>query len=217
MIFVLLGKSSSGKDTIFQQIMKNNNIDLIKIVPYTTRPIRKGETNGVEYNFVSEKEYEEIKEKGIIIEERSYNTVNGLWRYFNVNSNIDKNKNYITIGTLDSFYSFKEYFNEKDSYNVVVPIYIYIDDKERLLRAIHREEKQNNPNYKELCRRYIADEEDFSEYKINELEKMYFKVFTKNNDINKCTLSILDEINKIVKEYKRVLELINTINNERKK
>lgn len=48
-IVYLMGKSSSGKDTIFKELMKEGTMDLRTIVPYTTRPIRAGEENGVEY------------------------------------------------------------------------------------------------------------------------------------------------------------------------
>ena len=67
-IFCLMGKSSSGKDTIFKEIIKDSSLDLDVIVSYTTRPKRIGETNGIEYYFVSNAELLEYKEKGKIIE-----------------------------------------------------------------------------------------------------------------------------------------------------
>lgn len=50
-IFYLMGKSSSGKDTIFKALLSDGELSLKQIVPYTTRPIREGEQNGVEYFF----------------------------------------------------------------------------------------------------------------------------------------------------------------------
>ena len=47
-----------------------------------------------------------------------------------------------------------------------MPIYIEVEDGLRLTRAIHREQKQDNPHYEEMCRRFLADQEDFSEEKI---------------------------------------------------
>ena len=67
-IFYILGKSSSGKDTIFQQIKNNRQLNLKTVVGYTTRPMRVGEKNGVEYYFVSPQKLEEMKDKGKIIE-----------------------------------------------------------------------------------------------------------------------------------------------------
>ena len=66
-IFYILGKSSSGKDTIFQQIKNNRQLNLKTVVGYTTRPMRVGEKNGVEYYFVSEEEFEKrIREDGLL-------------------------------------------------------------------------------------------------------------------------------------------------------
>ncbi len=48
-IICLMGKSSTGKDTIFKSLLSDKDLGLKKIVPYTTRPIRAGERNGVEY------------------------------------------------------------------------------------------------------------------------------------------------------------------------
>ena len=62
----------------------------------------------------------------------------------------------------------KEYFEIKYKKNVVVPIYIEITDKERMHRAIIREDSQESPKYKELCRRYLADDIDFSEDLLSE-------------------------------------------------
>ena len=61
-IFYILGKSSSGKDTIFQQIKNNRQLNLKTVVGYTTRPMRVGEKNGVEYYFVSPQKLEEMKD-----------------------------------------------------------------------------------------------------------------------------------------------------------
>ena len=48
-IFCVMGKSATGKDTIFQKLL--DKLDLKRIIPYTTRPIRDGEVSGREYHF----------------------------------------------------------------------------------------------------------------------------------------------------------------------
>jgi len=45
-IFYIMGKSSSGKDTIFQELFRRQTWDLKKIVLYTTRPARADEKDG---------------------------------------------------------------------------------------------------------------------------------------------------------------------------
>lgn len=167
-IFCVMGKSSSGKDTIFKDIMKKNIIGLRTIVSYTTRPIREGETNGVEYFFVNEKELENLEKEDKIIELREYTTIHGVWKYFTAHDQqIDlAANNYIIIGTLVSYMKLKEYFGEEK----VKPIYIELEDGIRLSRALVREQMQKRPKYSEMCRRFLADEEDFSEENIKRAE-----------------------------------------------
>lgn len=159
-IFCLMGKSSSGKDTLFKMLTGRNK-RLKTIVPYTTRPIREGEKNGVEYFFVDAQKFQELQEKNQVIEYRTYETRCGLWTYFTADDGqIDlKTNTYIVIGTLASYLALRAYFGEGQ----VVPIYIETDDGIRLERALRRERMEKTPKYAEMCRRFLADEEDFSE------------------------------------------------------
>ena len=61
-IFCLMGKSSTGKDTIYKRLLEDQELGLQRIVPYTTRPIREGEQEGVEYHFVSEKTLQSLEQ-----------------------------------------------------------------------------------------------------------------------------------------------------------
>ena len=45
-IYYMMGKSSSGKDTLYGMLMKDEKLRLKTVVPYTTRPMRAGEENG---------------------------------------------------------------------------------------------------------------------------------------------------------------------------
>ncbi len=163
-IFCIMGKSACGKDTVFKGLLDENIEGLETIVPYTTRPIRDGETEGMEYHFVSEKELREMTKAGKVIEVRTYNTVHGLWSYFTADDGqVDLSKhNYVVIGTLEAFGLLASYYGN----DRVVPIYIELDDGERLSRALSRERAQDNPKYQELCRRFLADDQDFSEDKL---------------------------------------------------
>lgn len=162
-IFYICGKSSSGKDTVYKMIQEEIP-DLKTIVLYTTRPIREGEREGVEYYFVDENKVKELEDARKIIELRTYKTVHGNWKYFTVDDHqVDlSNKNYLVIGTLESFQKMMEYYGETH----LVPLYIELEDGERLMRAIMREREQAQPRYEELCRRFLADAEDFSEENI---------------------------------------------------
>ena len=70
-IFLLMGKSTSGKDTIYKNLIADNGLSLKKVVPYTTRPMRDGETDGGQYFFRDEEGYLDLKNRGKIIEERT--------------------------------------------------------------------------------------------------------------------------------------------------
>lgn len=184
-IICLMGKSSSGKDTIYKRLLEEGTLGLKTIVPYTTRPIRSGERNGVEYFFTEEAGYRELKEAGKIIEERSYKTFCGLWRYFTVDDGqIQWNgQDYIVIGTLEAYLQLKNYFGQ----DKLLPIMIELEDGIRLERALKRERQQENPKYEEMCRRFLADCVDFSEEKIAQagIEKRF-----QNQDLDKCLAEI---------------------------
>lgn len=163
-IFCLMGKSSSGKDTIYKSLMEDDSLGLKRMIPYTTRPIRQGEQDGVEYYFVSEQRLKDLQEAGKVVELRAYDTVYGIWKYFTVcedEMNLEQNF-YAVIGTLESWHTMCDYFGKK----VMEPIYIEVEDGLRLERALARERSQTEPKYTELCRRFLADTEDFSDEKL---------------------------------------------------
>ena len=136
-IFYIMGKSSSGKDTIYERLLEDEVLRLRPIVLYTTRPIRMGEQEGREYHFVTPERLEEWKREGKIIELRDYRTVHGIWSYFTADDGqVDlDSSSYLGIGTLESYNRMREYFGE----GVMCPIYIEVEDGERLKRAIKRE------------------------------------------------------------------------------
>ena len=159
-IYYLLGKSATGKDTLYKEILKRRP-KLRTVTMYTTRPIREGEQDGVEYHFVDDKQLAELETDGKIVELRAYNTVHGIWKYFTVDDGqIDLEQgDYLLIGTLETYEKIREYYGAEH----LVPIYIEVEDGERLARALERERRQAVPKYKEMCRRFLADQKDFSE------------------------------------------------------
>lgn len=188
-IVYLMGKSSTGKDTIFKELLKAGTVALKTIVPYTTRPIRAGEQDGVEYFFTDEEGFQRLLGSGKMIEERAYHTVHGLWRYFTVDDGqiqLDS-RSYIMIGTLESYQNMKKYFGEEK----LLPVLIELDDGVRLQRALDRERQQEHPKYEEMCRRYLADSADFSEEKIAEAEitRRFY-----NDDLQRCLGEIVEYI-----------------------
>lgn len=188
-IFCIMGKSGSGKDTILKEINKVEGLDLKTIVTYTTRPRRSNETDGVEYFFIDKERLNAFNEDGKIIECRVYDTVYGKWYYSTIDDGqIDlDNNNYIIIVTLEAYSAFRKYFGDEK----LVPLYINIDDGVRLERALNREREEAKPNYNEMCRRFLADSEDFSEsnLKDNKIIKFY-----DNYDLKDCVSEVVSTI-----------------------
>ena len=188
-IFCLMGKSSSGKDTIFKKIRDDKELNLKPIVSYTTRPKRTNETTGVEYFFINEKELNKFEKEDKVIEKRVYHTVHGDWYYCTINDEqIDlESNNYLLITTLESYKSLKDYFGEDKVY----PLYIHVEDGIRLQRALDREKNQENPNFDELCRRFLADNSDFSKENLSTLK---INEFYTNKELEECINNIKKDI-----------------------
>lgn len=191
-IYCVMGKSSSGKDTVYKKL-KEQYKEFRLIVPYTTRPIREGEKDGVEYYFVDPEQFRAMKEDGKVIESRSYNTKCGIWTYFTaVDGQIDLSAaDYLLIGTLVSYQALREYFGEE----AIVPVYLEVEDGLRLARALERERRQEKPKYAEMCRRFLADEEDFSE---ENLIKSGITERFGNEDFTEC----LNKIQRYIEEIR---------------
>ena len=184
-IYYMMGKSSSGKDTLFKEVKKA----LPWLQTITTRPIREGERDGIEYFFVSEDTLNAYEKQGKVIEQRAYDTVHGIWKYATVDDgqiNLGTS-DYLVIGTLQSYEQMQKFYGP----DKLVPIYIEVEDGERLARALAREREQEAPKYAELCRRFLADTKDFAEENLKSLgiQKRFV-----NDNRTRCLEEIIGEI-----------------------
>ena len=187
-IIYIMGKSSSGKDTIFKKLKEK--LDVNTYVMYTTRPIREGEKERVTYHYISDEKmqkYIDGKENNKLIEYRTYQTVHGPWTYATIaDEQFKTNKDMMMLGTLESYEKMKKHFQKE-----LLPIYIEVEDGLRLERALKREREQKEPKYAELCRRFLADSKDFSE---ENLKKAGIVKRFENIELDKCLNKILEEI-----------------------
>ena len=149
-IIYFMGKSASGKDTIYRKVKEKLNPSPKEIILYTSRPIRDHEENGREYFF-------------------------------------DDNSVYMTIGTLESYVPIRAHFGAE----TMIPVYLEVEDGLRLERAIARERTQKTAKYEEMCRRFLADQADFSEEKLKAAN--IIKRF-KNEDRECCLKEVLSYI-----------------------
>ena len=158
-IYCLVGKSCSGKDTLFAHILENHP-ELVPVIPHTTRPRRTGEADGQNYWFVTQDQLRQYEAQGDVIEKREYHTVQGLWTYFTLRFDLDADR--LLITTLEGASALMDCYG----FQAVRVVYLSLDDHTRLLRCIQREEEQSHPDYTEVCRRFLADQEDFSPQKL---------------------------------------------------
>ena len=187
-IFYLMGKSASGKDSIYKRL-RSLCPELKSIVLYTTRPMRDGEQEGVEYHFIDDAQLKKLEQSGKVIEVRTYQTVFGPWSYATVDDgqiNLAQT-DYLVIGTLDSYEKLWDYFGAEK----LVPLYVTVDDGIRLERAIARERQQKEPKYAELCRRFLADEADFAP---DRLARLGVTEAFENRELETCVRMIADRI-----------------------
>ncbi len=199
-LYLVMGKSASGKDSVFQRLRAEKALNLKTIVPYTTRPKREGEEDGREYYFLSEEAFHTMEKQHKVMEARTYHTVHGEWSYFTADDgqiDMDGEERYLLIGTLETYEKIKEYYRRTRLCSPswlsahIKPVYIEVDPGIRLLRAVRREQGQEHPGYAELCRRFLADEEDFSEE--NLLAAGIQKRF-QNIRLEECVEAIVKEI-----------------------
>lgn len=138
MILILCGKSASGKDTILNDFIQDGFVH--KIISYTTRPKRTGEVNGVDYNFVTERQFIDMLNEGLFFETRSYNTLqNGYsntWYYGSKKIDMDM-KSKIHYGAIMDMNGVRDYVNEYGKENVFV-VYVDVPDELRKQRCVER-------------------------------------------------------------------------------
>lgn len=189
-LYVFMGKSAAGKDTLYRLVMKNHP-EYRAVIPYTTRPVRAGEEEGREYHFVTEDKFRELERTGRIVEYRCYQTVKGPWYYFTADDGqIDFHRgDYCLISTLEGYEKIRDFFGR----DKVVPLYIQVPDLLRMQRSLQREEQQEKPCVAEVCRRFLADEEDFSEDKLK-------KAGITNAIINEDVEAALQQIGEIFRK-----------------
>ncbi len=191
-LICLLGKSSSGKDTIYKRLLEDGSLGLRPFVTYTTRPIREGEREGVEYHFTDVEGLERLRREGKVVEERVYRTVHGPWHYFTVDDgsvSSGEGTFLVAAGTLPAYTRLREYFGA----DRVKGIMICVDDGVRLQRALDRERGQEKPKYAEMCRRFLTDTEDFSPDKI---EAAGVDLMVDNDDLERCLAEVRDWISR---------------------
>lgn len=209
-VLYLIGPSNSGKDYFKNLMIKN--FGFVPIIPFTTRPKRKGEVDGVDYYFFDNLSDINTKE-GDIVEMRSYNMVNNdsistsiVYYGFSINpDDLDKTKDYIMCGTLESYANLNKAvmddFNgryakgKKQTFPSVkiIPIFIETDSDTRYHKAMGRA-METGENIYEIQKRFDADSEDFSFKNRIKFPALYEIYNSYDPDMNDALTSVINNI-----------------------
>ena len=159
-ILAIYGMSAAGKDTFLNHL--SNNFDLNKILLTTSRPPREKEINGVDYLFKKKKD---ILRDDNFLWPIDYNN----WIYAIAKESIKNDK--INVGIFNTYWM-KKLFEDNDEHFDLMAIEVSASDKDRLMRSLRREK---NPDCNEICRRFLADKQDFNDVEFNCAKKEYTK------------------------------------------
>lgn len=147
-IIALFGESGAGKDTVLREILVNRPM-VHKIIPYTTRPPRKNEIDGIDYYFITEDEFIKKIEKKELVEYTYFNN----WYYGTGVDDLQEDRINIGVFNIQGIVSLRA-----DSRCKVIPFRIVAPDSDRLIRSIKRD---STADCSEICRRFLADKQDF--------------------------------------------------------
>ena len=132
-VTILCGASGCGKDYILNYLKLI--FGFIPLVSHTTRPMRPNETNGIDYNFVSEDEFKQMLKEYKFIEYRRYNTLvdnkPSIWYYGLSKKPLSFDKQYVVILDIQGTIDFIDWYG-KEYCNIVL---IKCDDEVRRERA----------------------------------------------------------------------------------
>lgn len=174
-MILLVGASASGKTVTALDLQKRYG--LVKAVTTTTREKRIGETDGLEYFFITKEEFEKRLAQGKFVEHSLYNN-----NYYGCGvDQVDDNK--IVVLDPNGLHSFLKLNNKH-----VVSFLLIADEKTRHERMVSRGDKQEN-----IEMRLKNDVDDFS---LDKIGKVDYIIHTENKTIEQTS----DEIYKLYKE-----------------
>lgn len=155
-ICCLVGESGSGKSTLTAKLVADYR-GVKRLVTYTTRPARAGEVNGVDYHFVTDVELDQFAEANKLVVSENFPP---MGRFAIVNDGqVDQLSRtvYLVDGSLARAAALQKFYGT----NKVDVVHVYVDDETRLLRMLGRA-MAGDRNYRELCRRFLADKDDYA-------------------------------------------------------
>lgn len=161
-IIALVGCSASGKDTIQSKLIE---VGVKPIVSHTSRPMRTGESDGIEYHFINKEVAKEMLLNNQFIEHRIYHVANGEeWLYGiskqAIESAYENGEKSVVIVDFQGLKELEKYLESKNLLNKLTSIYINTSSQIRLIRSLNREGTMNPEQVDEVIRRYNDDKKN---------------------------------------------------------
>lgn len=178
-MLILAGKSCSGKNAVADELKSRG---YVQCVTYTSRPPRKDEIDGITYHFISDSQFDKLRNEGFFIEYICYDTVDGKWWYGTAKKDFENcdDEKFIILNPAGVK-------RIKEMGFPVKVVYIYANN-----RTIAQRLKNRKDNSDEAQRRMKADTEDFHGFE-NVANKIFY------NNIGANIQEIADKIEKYVK------------------
>lgn len=150
-IYLIMGEAGSGKDFLVKNLVQSNPDLFNEIISYTTRPMRSNEVDGVNYHFISVNEFLTMN----MLEQTMFN---GWYYGTGLNCLVDDK---INLGVFNP--AGVKTLTQRACLDTTV-YKLETKPATRLIRQLQREE---DPDIKEIFRRYEADEKDFKDLLFN--------------------------------------------------
>lgn len=174
-MIVFIGESASGKSTL-QRMLIEDNPKYKKTIAYTTRPMREGEVDGVDYHFIPQSTFDKFVKCDFFVEHTKYRD----WSY-GIAKEDCKDKNSVVVLTPAGLRALKKLNID------ITSIYLYVDRRTRLINVLTR-----GDNIDEAYRRNLSDVGQFDgiakevDYVIDNA-----KLHMDENQVLKCLKEIL--------------------------
>ena len=153
MLYLLIGESGSGKSTVQNELIQDYGFR--KVITYTSRPMRHGEVNDVDYHFVDDFQFDEMCDGDAFVEHAVYNN----WQYGTAKSDIkfalESDDRYISVVTPSGMRAIKRYAEDVEDagmLDMLKTFYLHVDRRSRLCKLIMTRDEID-----ECLRRNISD------------------------------------------------------------